>query len=261
MRKLIASMALACLALSAFAVFVPKGTKIRLEFVDGLSSKTARIGDEVLFKVVEDIVVDGKVVIRKGTEATGNVRKVERGRRFGVNARVTIDLREVEAVDGTRVPVSDQKRGKMMGSGTDKAAVASGAGALVLGPIGLGIGYFVTGKEVNVKPGDTMQTQVSEDTKLKEGQPPSGPSSGVTQLSSVCGRSGTRPLSTLSTIESTNRVKNVARTAITKYGPPMVRHIAMPATAQMLAAVVNPLMCGPCRRIVPAPRKPIPATI
>lgn len=168
MKKIFASAALLCLALSAFAVVIPKGTKIRLEFVDGLSSKTARIGDEVLFKVVDDIIVDGAVVIKKGTTASGNVTRVERGRRFGVNARVTLDIREIEAVDGSKIPVSDQKRGKMMGSGTDKAAVASGAGALVLGPIGVGIGYFVTGKELNVKPGDTMTTQVSEDVTVKE---------------------------------------------------------------------------------------------
>lgn len=34
----------------------------------------------------------------------------------------------------------------------------------------------------------------------------------------------------------------------------------MAATAQMLAAVVTPLTSNPVRKIVPAPRKPIPVT-
>jgi hypothetical protein len=166
MRKLLASVAAISLALSVFAVTLPKGTKIRLEFVDGLSSKTARVGDEVLFRVVDDVLVNGEVVIRKGTEATGNVTRVDRGRRFGVNARVTIDIRDIGAVDGTRVPVSDRKSGKKTGGGTDKAAIAAGAGVLVLGPIGLGLGYFVTGKEVAVKPGSTMTTTVTENIEV-----------------------------------------------------------------------------------------------
>lgn len=166
MRKFVASFAALCVALSAMAVTLPKGTDIRLEFIDGLSSKTARIGDEVLFRVVDDVIVNGEVVIRKGTSASGNVIRVDRGRRFGVNARVSIDIRDIEAVDGTMVPVSDRKRGKKTGEGTDKAAIASGAGALVLGPIGLGIGYFITGKEVTVKPGSTLTTEVSADVEV-----------------------------------------------------------------------------------------------
>ncbi|HVT10750.1 MAG TPA: hypothetical protein VHE55_00670 [Fimbriimonadaceae bacterium] len=167
MKKLILSALTLGFALAALATQVPKGTDVRLAFEDDLSSKTAKIGDKVKFHVVDDVVVDGQVVIKKGTEAVGTVTDVARGRRFGVNARMKLRLDPVAAADGTMVPIAARQKGKAIGSSTDKAALASAGGALVLGPIGLGIGYFVTGKDIHVKTGDTMTTEVTANTEVK----------------------------------------------------------------------------------------------
>jgi hypothetical protein len=167
MKKLIALVLLSCIALSAIATQVPKGADIRLSFDQELSSKTAKIGDKVAFHVVDDVLVDGQVVIKKGTAAVGTVTDVAKGRRFGVNARMKIRLDPVAAVDGTLIPIAARQKGKMTGGSTDKAAIASGAGALVLGPIGLGAGYFITGKNIFVKSGDTMTTEVTTATEVK----------------------------------------------------------------------------------------------
>ncbi len=167
MKKLTATLALMGLALASFATIVPKGTDVRLAFDHDVSSKTAKIGDKVEFHVIDDVVVDGQVVIKKGSAAVGTVTDVAKGRRFGVNARMKIRLDPIAATDGTMVPIAARLKGKMTGGSTDKAAIASGAGALVLGPIGLGIGYFVTGKEIRVKTGDTLTTEVSTNTDVK----------------------------------------------------------------------------------------------
>ncbi|HWA83580.1 MAG TPA: hypothetical protein VG820_09115 [Fimbriimonadaceae bacterium] len=167
MKKLILSALSLGFALAALATQVPKGTDIRLSFDDDLSSKTAKIGDKVKFHIVDDVVIDGQIVIKKGTEAVGTVTDVARGRRFGVNARMKLRLDPVAAIDGTMVPIAARQKGKATGSSTDKAALASAGGALVLGPIGLGIGYFVTGKDIHVKSGDTMTTEVTTNTEVK----------------------------------------------------------------------------------------------
>jgi len=174
MNRLIGTATLLGLALASYATLVPKGTGVRLSFDDGLTSRTARVGDRVKFHVVDDVIVDGQVVIKKGEAAEGTVTDVARGRRFGVNARLKIRLDPIAASDGTLVPIAARQKGKATGNGTDQAAVASGAGALVLGPIGLGIGYFITGKEVTVEPGDTLTTAVSANTDVKISAAPSG---------------------------------------------------------------------------------------
>jgi hypothetical protein len=119
-------------------------------------------------------MADGEVVIRKGTFASGTVVSVAKGRRFGVNASVRIDLDPVVATDGSKVEISTRSKGKKTGEKTDKAALAAAGGALVLGPVGLGIGYFITGKQLNVKLGDTLRTVVTEDVNIKTSAAPSG---------------------------------------------------------------------------------------
>src|SRR5207253_1021010 len=118
-------------------------------------------------KVVEDLVIDGQVVVRKGTPVNAIVSEVNRGRRFGVNATLKLRLDPIAGADGTLIPIASHYKGKKTGGGTDKAAIASGAGMLVLGPVGLGIGYFITGKEVRVHSVDTLATQVTTDTDVK----------------------------------------------------------------------------------------------
>lgn len=155
------------LAISAFASIVPKGTDIRLAFDEDISTKTARVGDRVNLHVLEDIIVQGQVVVKKGTTASAKVIEVQKGRRFGVNARMRLEFDPITGADGTMIPICTRGKGKKTGSKTDTAAIASAGGALVLGPIGLGIGYFVTGKHVNVRAGDTMVTEVAADTDIK----------------------------------------------------------------------------------------------
>lgn len=166
MKKLPLIVAMALISALGSATLVPKGTDVRLAFDQGLSSKTAKVGDRLAFEVVEDVIVDGKIVVRKGAKATGVVERVQRGRRFGVNASIRIKLDPIGASDGTMLPIAARYKGKKLGGGTDKAAMASGAGALVLGPIGLGVGYFMTGREVTVRKGDTMMSEVAKATEV-----------------------------------------------------------------------------------------------
>lgn len=128
-----------------------KGDAVTLKFVDPVSSKTAKAGDKIRFTVVDAV---GKIAA--GTPVTGVIERVDKKDRFGKNARIRLVLNPVNGVT-----LAPRDKGKpFMGSSTDKAAIASGAGALVLGPLGLAGGYFITGKAVNVKAGDTLRTEV-----------------------------------------------------------------------------------------------------
>jgi hypothetical protein len=146
---------------------VPAGTPVMLEFLKEVSSKTAKKGDKIPFRVHTDVVVDGKTLIRQDATAEGVVTKVHRRRSFGRQGELRIKLESVRDVNGTRVPLEPYTSGdrfKAEGPG------AAGAGALVLGPVGLVAGVFVKGKEVTIDKGTRIQAQVfGPQTAAKKG--------------------------------------------------------------------------------------------
>ncbi len=166
-KFILALSVLLAMAVSALAVEIPKGTPVMLAFDQRLTSKTAKAGDRVRLHVSDDVIVHGKTVIPQGTRVTAIVNDVKGRGRFGKNAQLKLDIDPIRVGD-MRIPVQPRQKGNMVGGsrGTQAAGVA-GAGAIVLGPLGLGAGYFVVGKEVNVKPGDHIETQVSEDVETR----------------------------------------------------------------------------------------------
>src|SRR5690242_6554806 len=69
---------------------VPKGVDVPLAFDQSLTSKTAKVGDQVKFHVTEAVVVDSKTIIKEGTPVTGMITKVDKRKHFGVNAKMQI---------------------------------------------------------------------------------------------------------------------------------------------------------------------------
>lgn len=167
----VSGITVAIMLLSLFAkaknIVVPKGTPVKLVFVHALSSKTAKVGEIVPFHVALPVKVHGKVIIRKGTYVKGVISGVDHRKRFGVSARIKITLNPVRSVFGTAIPLEPKTKGKYTGSRSDKAAYASGGAALLLGPIGLVGGYFVVGKQVNVKAGSPFVSQVSQKVVIR----------------------------------------------------------------------------------------------
>ena len=163
LRKGLATGALMLAAFAAFAsTWVPKGTHVTLVFDEALSSRTAKVGDAVPLHVKDDVVVNGKTVLKAGTHVRGLIGSVRKNNHFGVNARMQIT---VDPING--IPLVPRTTGKDTGSRADHAAEAAGAGALVLGPIGLVGGYFVVGKPVEIKEGDIIETEVSKNVTVR----------------------------------------------------------------------------------------------
>jgi len=157
--KGVASAALAMASLAAMAsTFVPKGTHVTLMFDQYVSSHSAKVGDRIHMHVADNVWAGNRVVLPAGTPVTGEISGVRGRAHFGINGSLHITLLPVKGIE--LVP---RTQGKMVGSRADHAALAAGAGALVLGPVGLLGGYFAVGKNVELKPGQTMETEVSRD--------------------------------------------------------------------------------------------------
>ncbi len=148
-------------------VTLPKDSVIKLEFAEDLSSKTAQAGDVVKYKVADNVFVNDVLVIPKGAEGLGKVMKVVGPRMFGQDARIDVDFGFLYAIDNTRVKVFLGEIAKQEAKTIAGAAGATIGGMVVLGPIGVIGGAFVTGKSVNIPAGSVTFVQVKGDTEIQ----------------------------------------------------------------------------------------------
>lgn len=160
------------LAVSASAadrgLMVPKGTDVTLAFDQSINSKTAKVGDPVRLHVTNDVMIGQRVILKHGTRVSGMISRVDHRQRYGVNAKLRVDLSPVRTALGQTLMLEARSKGQyVQGKQSGKAAGVTAGGAMVAGPVGLVGGYFIHGKRVMIKPGDLMETEVSNDTWLK----------------------------------------------------------------------------------------------
>jgi hypothetical protein len=141
-----------------------KDTLVKIKIVTPLDTKTSRPGDVVVFQAVDDVYAEGELVIARGAQGLGKVTKVEPARNFGRDAQLEISFDTIDAIDGSTVDVLLGDKAKQETQSLTKAAGASVAGMVILGPIGVVGGAFVHGKEVSIPADSQLYIQVKADT-------------------------------------------------------------------------------------------------
>lgn len=81
------------------------GTMVSLELVSAVTSDM-KAGQTVDFRVTSDVKADGVVVIPAGAIAKGQVLSASKNKLLGGPGEVTVQVKSVNAVDGTRVALS-----------------------------------------------------------------------------------------------------------------------------------------------------------
>ena len=172
-RHLIAAMMLS-FAVGLFAVptvqrvIVPQGTLVNLVFDQPVSSETARVGDIVYLHVRDNVGIGPTTVIRAGTPVTGVLTSVKHRQHFGVNAKIMMALNPVMSTFGRSISLDFVQAGhRIGGSKSTTAGAASVGGAILLGPVGLVGGFFVSGKRVEIRAGQPLTAQVAVTTRLR----------------------------------------------------------------------------------------------
>ncbi len=94
---------------SAATVTIPDGTELYVVTADEISSKDATEGDPVNFRIAEDVVIDGRTVIAKGTLAKGTVTSAVRSGRMGKGGKLGIRLESTYTVDRQRLKLRAAK--------------------------------------------------------------------------------------------------------------------------------------------------------
>jgi hypothetical protein len=131
-------------------------TPVKLKFKETITSKTAQENQPIEFEVADDVVVQGVIVIARGTSAKGIISEVKKARMLGRKGKISIVLKEVPLVSGERVSLrSNQTQGGGLSAGT-----------IALSAIVTPFFLFMGGKEAKYPAGTEFSAFVDGDYSL-----------------------------------------------------------------------------------------------
>jgi hypothetical protein len=140
------------------------GTPIRLTLQETISSKDAKVGEEVTFQVVDDVSVNGYVVISRGTVAKGTVTEALPARRMGRAGKLNVNIDSVRLNDDEKVALRAVK----------DAQGGSHVGAMTVGIVATAIVFFpaaplfllMHGKNIVIPQGTAITSFINGAVKL-----------------------------------------------------------------------------------------------
>ena len=136
---------------------IPDGTEFTVVTIDEITSKTAAEGDPLTFKVAQDVVIDGQVVIAKDSLVKGVVATAKKAGMMGRGGSLGIRVESVATVDNQRLKLRSTK-GK---EGDDKTGTTV-ALVVLFGPLG----FLKKGKNAVIKPGTEIKVYTDEEKKV-----------------------------------------------------------------------------------------------
>lgn len=141
-------------------------TLVRIKMVTPLDTRQNREGDAFTFQASEDVYANGVLVIAKGAVGEGKVLKVQQARNFGRDAKMELSFNTLQAFDGTEVQTVLGDKAKEETKSLAKAAGATVAGLIVLGPVGVVGGAFIHGKDVTIPAGSELYIQTKAEASV-----------------------------------------------------------------------------------------------
>lgn len=141
------------------------GTKVPLTLGRELSSGKEVTGNRVDFIVSEDILVQGVVVIPKGSKAMGTIVQAQGKRRMGRAGKLNVTIDEVRLADGERVKLRSiqETTGKGRQGLMTGAMIATGVLFWPAAPVFL----MMKGKDVVIAQGTPVASYVDGDSRLE----------------------------------------------------------------------------------------------
>jgi hypothetical protein len=141
-------------------VILPDGTEFNVVTTDEISSKTAAEGDQLNFKVAEDVVINGHIVIAKDALVKGVVSSTKKAGMLGRGGNLAIRIESTTAVDKQKTKLRSSKGNE----GDDKTGTTV-ALVVLFGPLG----FLKHGKNAKVKAGTVIKVYTDEEKKVQVG--------------------------------------------------------------------------------------------
>ena len=142
---------------SPIEVKIPAGTTVILKTNTTLIPNSLNPGDTISLSVVNDVIVDGSVVIAAGAAAKGEITNAKDRGMIGIAAEIGFTIRSVQAVDGSTVMLSGAKNV----SGKDKMVLSIGL-ALVC----CILFAVMKGGDANIPSGTQIEAMVASTTTI-----------------------------------------------------------------------------------------------
>ena len=139
-------------------IILAEGTPIHVVTAQETTSKNAKPNDAVNFTVDEDVVVDGKVIVRKGTAATGSVINAMKGGYMGKSGKLAIQVESTQTVDGQPVKLRASK-----GKEGDDKTYSTAALSYFISPLFL----FKKGGEAKITAGTPVVVYIAETRRFR----------------------------------------------------------------------------------------------
>ena len=138
-------------------IYIPKQTMLNVELIEAANSKTHKKKQQVEFRTTENLIINGVVVIPKGTVGMGYVYEVQKAGGFGRKGVLRIAGKEIKTLNNVTVPLRKGLEGK---GKTDGGAVAVAAAVSLVG------GLFMKGSNINYPAGTDFQVEVRDNVDL-----------------------------------------------------------------------------------------------
>ncbi|MDX1383112.1 MAG: hypothetical protein R3190_05665 [Thermoanaerobaculia bacterium] len=167
-------------------VELPSGTLLTVTLSEGLSSRASRVGETFEATVDQEVSLDGRVAIARGSVVTGRVTEAHQADKIGGRAALGVEFVALAAADGASVPIAASLRqvgrseavkdGAIIAGATAAGAVLGesldkGEGGIVGGILG-GIGGAVAakktgGKAIEIPAGTRLAIELESPLTLK----------------------------------------------------------------------------------------------
>jgi hypothetical protein len=140
------------------------GTPVKLRIAQTVSSADAHVNDRVEFEVLEEIRIQGVLIIPKGGVALGTVTEAQPKRRMARGGKLEIVMDSVRLEDGEKAALRATKGGN---GGGHTGAMTAGivATALIFWPAAP-LFLFIHGKDITIPKGAEVPTFVNGNMPL-----------------------------------------------------------------------------------------------
>jgi hypothetical protein len=140
------------------------GTPVKLRMAETISSADAKVNQEIPFDVVEDVSVEGTVVLPKGAKAIATVTEADHRKSMGRGGKLNISISYARLLDNEKAQLratKDSKGGGHVGAMTG-AMVATAIVFFPAAPLFL----FIKGKDITIPQGTEITAFVEGDMHL-----------------------------------------------------------------------------------------------
>ncbi len=132
---------------------LPAGTSVRVRTLSPLNSQDNKTGQQFDIETAEDVMLDGRIVIPRGSSGVGELTLVKKKGMWGKSGKLEGRLVSIRA-GGRDIAI----RGTLNDKGV--TGTAGVVGAIVVLPIA---GFFVTGTSADIPAGSTFAAKTESD--------------------------------------------------------------------------------------------------